>query len=212
MIVGEMMVKDPTTVKKTDPLKKAQDLMGRQHIRHLPVTEKEELVGIITESDIREAFVGAKTKDGKVRVLNPAKMKVGDYMTINPMVVTPETHIEDAALLIYKNKIGALPVIKRNKLVGIVSILDILGLFVDMMGILHSSSRIDVIMDKDPKNFDKVSNIFQKSDVNIISVGMSPYPKDKKKRIYFFRVELCDTHTLVQQIEKAGFKISAAIN
>jgi acetoin utilization protein AcuB len=214
MIVGEVMSKKLITVKKTDSLKKAQDIMVEKSIRHLPVLNGKELLGIITESDIRSAFMskGSKTKTGKPQALIPAKMKVSDYMTPDPMVVVPETHIEDAALIIYKYKIGALPVIKRNKLVGLISIMDILGIFVDLMGIIHSSSRVDVLMDKNPKNFEKVSNIIHKENLNIISVGMAPHSAGGNKQVYFFRLDLCDTANVVKKIETAGFKVISAIN
>jgi acetoin utilization protein AcuB len=214
MIVGEVMSKKMVTVKKSDSLKKAQDIMVEKSIRHLPVMDGTELLGIITESDIRAAFMGkkAKTNAGKVQALHPSKMKVSAYMTADPMVVVPETHIEDAALIIYKYKIGALPVIKRNKLVGIISIMDILGIFVDLMGIIHSSSRVDVMMDKNPKNFEKVSNIIHKEDLNIISVGMAPHGAGGNKQVYFFRLDLCDTANVVKKIKKAGFKVVSAIN
>lgn len=213
MIVGEVMSKKLITIKKTESLEDAQKLMVQNSIRHLPVTGGSGLLGIITESDIRGAFIQGnnRKKNGQAHPMDPAKMKVSDHMTRNPLVVTPETHIEDAALLIYRNKIGALPVLKAKKLVGIISIMDILGLFVDMMGIIHSSSRIDVVMDKAPKNFETVSNIIHKNDINIISVGMAPYIKDDKKRIYFFRLDLCQTKNLVKEIEKAGFTVLAAI-
>ncbi|NIQ02824.1 MAG: CBS domain-containing protein, partial [Nitrospinaceae bacterium] len=209
-----VMSKSLITIKKSDTLKKAQDLMVAKAIRHLPVVDGKELLGIITESDIRGAFIGkgAKTASGKIQALHPSKMKVSDYMTRDPMVVTPETHIEDAALIIYKYKIGALPVIKRNNLVGIVSIMDILGLFVDLMGIIHSSSRVDVVMDKNPKNFEKVSKIINNENLNIISVGMAPYGTSGKKQVYFFRLDLCDTQSVVKKIEAAGFKVVSAID
>ncbi|CAI2718653.1 CBS and ACT domain-containing protein [Nitrospina watsonii] len=217
MIVGEVMSKKLHTVTKSDSLKKAQDLMVTHAIRHLPVIEDRELLGIITESDIRGAFIdqgrtSGKAKSGNIEIRNPSKMKVNDYMTRNPLVVVPETHIEDAALMIYKNKIGALPVIKRNKLVGIITIMDMLGLFVDLMGIIHSSSRIDVVMGKHPKNFEKVSSIINKEGLNIISVGMAPYLKDTLKQIYFFRLDLCETKKVVEKIEKAGFQVISSMD
>ena len=186
--------------------------MVKNSIRHLPVVQGKELEGIITESDIRGAFVTKSIGSGKITVLDPKQMKVSDYMTRNPQTVGPETNVEDAALLIYKNKIGSIPVIDNNKLVGIISILDMLGLFIDLMGIIHSSSRVDIIMDKDPKNFESVSKIIHDQDLNIISVGMSPYAKNKKKQVYFFRLDLCETAPLVKKIEKAGFKVLNAID
>ncbi len=213
MIVEEIMTKKVITIKPGDTLYKAQELMVKNSIRHLPVVSDKELDGIITESDIRGAFVQkSKGSDKKVVVLDPNKMKVSDYMTRKPQTVRPETNIEDAALLVYKNKIGSLPVVEGNKLVGIISILDMLGLFIDMMGIIHSSSRVDVIMGKEPKNFDAVSRIIHDHGLNIISVGMAPYAKDKKKQVYFFRLDLCETGPLAKDITKNGFKVLNAID
>ncbi|MDH5639375.1 MAG: signal transduction protein, partial [Nitrospinota bacterium] len=103
-------------------------------------------------------------------------------------------------------------VTRDKKLMGIISVMDILGVFVDLMGIIHSSSRIDVVMDKNPKNFEKVSNIIHGEDLNIISVGMAPHSGGGNKQVYFFRLDLCDTQGVVKKIEKAGFKVISAIS
>ena len=212
MIVDEIMTRKVITIKSGDTLYNAQALMVKNSIRHLPVVQKNQLEGIITESDIRGAFVQNNQGSSKVMVLDPKKMKVVDYMTRDPRIVQPDTNVEDAALLIYQNKIGSLPVVQGDKLVGIISILDMLGLFIDLMGIIHSSSRVDVIMGKDPKNFEAVSKIIHDHGLNIISVGMSSYAKNKKKQVYFFRLDLCETASLVKKLEKAGFKVLNAID
>ncbi len=201
MIAEEVMVKKVITIKGDDTLDTAQGLMVKNSIRHLPVVNGGELVGILTESDIRGAFLSEiHLKSNTAPKLDPKTMKVKNHMTRDPLTVVPETNIEDAALLIYENKIGCLPVVRDNNMVGIISIMDILGLFIDMMGIIHSSSRIDVVMGKASKNFDKVSGIFHDHGINIISVGMSPFNKSKDKRVYLFRLDLCDTGQLVKAI------------
>ena len=131
MIVEEIMTRKVITIKSSDTLYKAQGLMVKNSIRHLPVVQGKELEGIITESDIRGAFVQNTNGSSKITVLDPKQMKVADFMTRDPQIVQPDTNIEDAALLIYKNKIGSLPVVDDEKLVGIISILDMLGLFID---------------------------------------------------------------------------------
>jgi acetoin utilization protein AcuB len=213
MIVEEVMVKKVITIKSGDTLDTAQSLMVENSIRHLPVVNGSELDGILTESDIRSAFLSEiHTKSNTAPPLDPKTMKVRNHMTRDPLTVFPETYIEDAALLIYENKIGCLPVVRGNELRGIVSIMDLLGLFIDMMGIIHSSSRIDVVMGKDTKNFDTVSGILHDHGVNIISVGMAPVDKSKDKRVYLFRLDLCETEPLVKAIEEAGFKVKSAIS
>ena len=132
-------------------------------------------------------------------------------MTETLLTVTPDTNIEDAALVIYKNKIGALPVVQNQGLVGIISVMDIVGLFIDIMGILHASSRIDVAVGKDPKDLDKVSKIINDHELNIISVGLGPKVSGKKT-VYSFRLDLCETKHVVKDIEKAGFKVLEALD
>jgi len=208
MIAQEVMSLNPVTIRARDSLYHALSLMQKHGIRHLPVVDEGSLEGIITESDIRGAFL---VEPGK-KAPDPETMTVDDHMTRAPMTVTPETHIEDVALVIYKNKIGAVPVVQEASLVGIISIMDILGLFVDLMGIIHSSSRIDVVMGKDPKNFDRVSRLINERGMNIISVGMAPFKGDKTKQTYIFRLDLCDTAPLVEEINAAGFKVIAAMD
>lgn len=213
MVVGDVMAKKPITIKQHCSLKQAQELMVKNSIRHLPVVEGSKLLGVITESDIRGAFIPNhhKSKTKRKPSWDPEKMEVGDYMTSDPLVVYPETHVEDAALIIYKNKIGALPVLKSKKLVGIISILDMLGLFIDLMGSIHASSRIDVVMGKSTENFDKASKIIHEQNIKIINVSMAPVREDKNKRAYSFRLELCDTKIVAKALKKAGFNIAATV-
>ena len=209
MIVEEIMFKKPFTAKKNQSLLEAHELMVKHSIRHLPVVEGNRLLGIITESDIRNAFIGGGPTDPKAP--NPSKMKIQDHMTETLLTVTPDTNVEDAALVIYKNKVGALPVVQDQGLVGIISVMDIVGLFIDIMGILHASSRIDVAVGKDPKDLDKVSKIINDHELKVISVGLGPKVPGKKT-VYSFRLDLCETKHVVKAIEKAGFKVMEAID
>ena len=210
MIVEDVMVPKPFTIKKDKSLHDAQNKMVKQSIRHLPVVEKGKLIGIITESDIRGAFINKKP-NGKLE-RDPAKMKIENFMTQDPMTVSKETNIEDAALTIYQYKIGALPVLDNGKLVGIISIMDMLGLFIDMMGILHSSSRIDVAIGGNEKDLKKVTKIISDHDLDIVSVGIASDEYESAKEVYAFRLDLCETKSVVEEIEQAGFKVMAAFD
>ena len=114
--------------------------------------------------------------------------------------------------MIYKKKDGVLPLLKLNRAVEIISIMNILGLFIDAMGIIHTSPRVEVVIGKDPKNFNCLSEIFHEENLNIISVGISPYKKDHGKRTYSFLLDLCENETVVSKINKARFKVLSAID
>ena len=175
MIVKEIMRKNPITVKRRDMIKKAHRLMEDNYIRHLPVIDNDRLIGIVTESDIREAMAPNKGANKGMVSYGFGNITVSSIMTTNPITVSPETHIEDAAKLIYRNKIGGLPVIKTGKLVGIISIMDILGIFIEMMGLLESSSRIDVVMRRDSKDFKECCKRFMWGQTcGLDTVGLRP--------------------------------------
>ncbi|HWO41335.1 MAG TPA: CBS domain-containing protein [Candidatus Eisenbacteria bacterium] len=120
MTVGDRMTKHPSTVFPGDTLAQAQDKLRAGGFRQLPVVENGRLLGILTDRDLRA--------HGRNIVA-----KVQSAMTSEVITVSPETPIEEAARLLLKQKIGALPVLERNELVGIISTSDILRAFVELM-------------------------------------------------------------------------------
>lgn len=208
MIVGKRMRDELVTVKETDTLERAFELMRHHRIRHLPVVKGEKLVGIITESDIRQAMVPMpKGRRSKEQYFIPSDALVKEFMTGEVITVEPHTHIEDAARLIYQHKIGGLPVVEKGKLVGIITETDILAVFIEMMGILISSSRIDIALGNNPDSFEEACQIIKAHHGRIISVGLTPQDEDKKGRVYFFRLEQCDLTPFIKAFKKAGYEV-----
>ena len=212
MIVKEIMSKNPVTIGPSVKLRTVNELMRANKVRHVPVVRNGKLIGIVTEKDIRYAMIPEKIPGKKVpKGWNLDHLKVQDTMTKKTITISQDAQVEEAARMIYGNKIGALPVMKNTKLVGIISVMDILGVFIEMMGMLKSSSRIDVLMKESQVNFDKVSKIIYKNEGQIISVGITPYPKDKKKSIYLFRLESCNVKPIAKDIKKEGFVVTSTI-
>ena len=212
MIVKEVMSKNPVTIGPATKLRALNELMKANDVRHVPVVKNGKMIGIVTEKDIRYAMIPEKIPGKKVpQGWNLDHLKVQDIMTDNTITIAQEAQVEEAARIIYGLKIHALPVMKNDKLVGIISVMDILGIFIEMMGMLKSSSRIDVLMKESQANFDKVSKIIHKNNGQIIGVGITPYPKDKKKSIYLFRLESCNVKPIAKNIKKEGFVVTSTI-
>jgi acetoin utilization protein AcuB len=138
MKVKSCMQKDLIIIGKDALLQEAGALMKKHSIRHLPVVEDEQLVGFITESDLRQYSFPAQEKD----------IQVHEVMVLNPITVNINASIEKAARLIHDYKIGGLPVLDKKKLVGIITAIDLLSAFINMMGLLRASSRLDVLVGK----------------------------------------------------------------
>ncbi|MBU4011120.1 MAG: signal transduction protein, partial [Proteobacteria bacterium] len=95
--------------------------------------------------------------------------------------------------------------------VGIITVTDILGAFINMMGLLTASSRIDVIVGDKKDSFNKAIQIIQEMGGDIISVGMTANRKGSK-RTYYFRLSACQTDSIRSALEKEGFKVESAID
>lgn len=130
MLIKDIMKKPVFTVERFDSALKAYRLMKEKGIRRLPVVESGRLAGIVTEGDIREAKPSALSHlagEAEDEVLRHTD--VNDIMTRKVVTVLPDEPVERAALLMARHKIGGIPVMERNELVGIVTATDILGFF-----------------------------------------------------------------------------------
>jgi acetoin utilization protein AcuB len=196
MHVKKRMVRKLITIPPQTNILNALKVMRDNSIRHLPVVDGGNLVGFVTEGDLRQASLLSMVD----------KVSIEDVMIKDPVTIAPDASIEEAAKLIYSHKIGGLPVVKGKKLVGIITIVDVLQAFIQMMGILKSSSRLDLILGEKPRAFEEVSSIFQEHRAEIISVGMSNH-KDRKKRIYYFRLEKCPLQPIIDSLKNKGYQV-----
>ncbi|MBU3949621.1 MAG: CBS and ACT domain-containing protein [Proteobacteria bacterium] len=202
MKIKSLMIPDPITITEKSSITEAIDLMKVNSIRHLPVVGKNKtLKGFITLSVLKQGLVQSMI----------GALSLTDLIIKNPITVSPDEDIEIAAQKIYKNKIGGVPVVEKNKLVGIITVTDILGAFINMMGLLTASSRIDVIVGDKKDSFNKAIQIIQEMGGDIISVGMTANRKGSK-RTYYFRLSACQTDSIRSALEKEGFKVESAID
>jgi acetoin utilization protein AcuB len=132
LCVGELMTATPVTVTTSDPLKAAFDLMAKHNIRELPVVENGHLIGIVTDRDLRQVAPSYPLFRGEEEIRSYMdQMKVATAMTPDPLVVSPETSVIEAAKLLRTYRVSSLPVIKEKQLVGIISVTDLLKLFIE---------------------------------------------------------------------------------
>ncbi len=138
-LVKDWMTPDPVTIAPSTTLPEANRLMKECNIRRLPVVENGRLVGIVTLGDIREASPSAATALS-IYELNYllSRLTVGQIMTRDPIIITPDTSIEAAARLMLEHKIGGLPVVDGTRVVGIITESDIFRLLVTEGEFRHS--------------------------------------------------------------------------
>jgi len=133
MKVQELMTTPALTVEPDMPVLEARQLMERQRIRHLPVTDGGRLMGIVTDRDIRLNLPSPATSLSVWEVnYIIARLTVGSVMRRAVITVDPKREATEAARIMLDHKIGALPVVDGGVVVGIVTETDMLRAFATM--------------------------------------------------------------------------------
>ena len=191
------MIKDPITISDRTSVQEAIHLMKENSIRHLPVVESsKKLVGWVTLSDMKQALLPAVVTG----------LSVVDLMIKNPVTMHPDADVETAAQIIFQRKIGGIPVVDSNDtVVGVITVTDILGAFIKIMGILTDGLRLDVNVGNEPGGFRKVSQIIHEHGGEIVSVGLDPDISEKK--IYYFRLKKCPVESIVKTLRDKGYEV-----
>jgi acetoin utilization protein AcuB len=136
MQVSEWMTPAPLTVAPSTPMSKVQELMVRRRIRHLPVVEEGRLVGIITDRDVRTVQPSPPTSlPAREMHYLFDRLTVRAVMTRPVLTVEPHESLAEAVRLMLENRIGGLPVTEGERLIGILTAVDLLRAFSTTLGI-----------------------------------------------------------------------------
>lgn len=133
IFVSEWMSSPVIIVERDTSVADAYNTMMQRGIRRLPVVDKEQLIGIVTLGDLREARP-SPASSLSIYELNYllAKLTVGQVMTYDPYTVTPTTPMQHAARIMLERKVSGLPVVDaEGKLVGIITETDVFRMVVD---------------------------------------------------------------------------------
>jgi acetoin utilization protein AcuB len=182
MIVSMWMTRNVVTIEPHTPVTEAAELMALKHIRRLPVVEQrakgQHLAGIVSAKDILHAF---PPEVNPFAVLGPDARRsagtVGHIMSRHLETTTPDTPLEQAAALMAEKKIGALPVVRDGKLVGLITESDIFRAFVSFLAPPHRGARITFDMSKGEDVFGWLSREARKRKVRVSSLISSQQDK-----------------------------------
>jgi len=160
MLVGDLMTPNPITISVEMPVPTALQLMHEKKIRRLPVLDSHDrLIGIISEQDLLYASPSPATSLNiwEIKELL-AKVKVDTVMTRKVITVSENTPAEEAARIMADEKIGSLPVLRDNKIIGIITNTDLFNAFLAMLGGRRPGVRITAITSGAKGTVAKITN------------------------------------------------------
>jgi acetoin utilization protein AcuB len=172
MLVGERMSRPVISITRDMPIHDALALFKREHIRRAPVLKDGKLIGIISDKDLLNATPSQVTSLS-VWEMNYmlSKITVKEVMTRKVLTVQADTPIEEAARLMADNKIGGLPVMKVDKVVGVITETDLFKIFLELMGARTSGIRVTAVAEDHPGQLAKITKAIADAGGNFISFG-----------------------------------------
>jgi acetoin utilization protein AcuB len=208
--IREKMQKDPITISPDASFYEARAIIRDKGIRHLPVVDKQHhLVGLVTDRDIREAAPSDATTLS-VHELHYllGKLKVSAFMTPRNKLITisPDTILEKAVQLMHDHKVGCLPILDGEKLIGVFTETDVLDLFVDLFGVKTPGTRITLALQDVPGILHDVLEVVKRHDINLISV-VTPSYTINGKRIVAIRIQTLDYDKIVEGLKTSGYEV-----
>lgn len=208
MFVANCMTKNPITIAPDVGIDEAAKIMDKGHFRRLPVVEHGKLVGFFTNRDLLRASPSAATTLDRFEMRTLlSKIKVADVMQKNVITVTDTTTIEEAALVMAREKIGGMPVLSEvGKVVGIISSTDIFRAFVTVMGLDSGKTRLTIAVADRKGVLRDIATVLADLDINIDSMVTIPQPSGTYDII--IRADIADVETVKERLTAKGFTVS----
>ena len=208
MFVANCMTKNPITIAPDVGIDEAAKIMDKGHFRRLPGVEHGTLVGFFTNRDLLRASPSAATTLDRFEMRTLlSKIKVADVMQKNVITVTDTTTIEEAALVMAREKIGGMPVLSEvGKVVGIISSTDIFRAFVTVMGLDSGKTRLTIAVADRKGVLRDIATVLADLDINIDSMVTIPQPSGTYDII--IRADIADVETVKERLAAKGFTVS----
>lgn len=205
MLVEDVMKKDVPTLPPTASIHDALKLLQKHHIRHIPITNKENhVIGIVSDRDIRDASPSVFDKNSKKSELQHDIQSIMSYPVVT---VHPLDFVEEIARIFYDGEFASVPVVRNNKLVGIITEKDMLYTLIQLTGTHVQSSYIQIKVQDKPGILPSVTAFFAERRINIISLLIYPYKKDPIYKTLVIRFQTMNPSPIINDLRKAGFHL-----
>ena len=206
MLIGERMTRHPVVIRENEGIDDALKMMRDNHVRRLPVLDKKgKLVGIVSDKDLLYASPSPATSLS-VHELHYllSKLTVKEVMSSPVITVTEYTPLEEAARIMADSKIGGLPVMREDKVVGIITETDMFKIFLEMLGAREKGVRLSMLVPEARGILADITTEIAGLGGNIISLGTF-YGEDPTTAEITVKVEGVSQEELLKGLE--GFAV-----
>jgi acetoin utilization protein AcuB len=201
--VRDSMTRDVITLGPEASAAEAWALCREHDIRHVPIVQEGQLVGLVSDRDLRDVRGGGEDRESDT----PRWVRLGDMMTRKVVTIHPLETIEHAAREIYDRKIGCLPVVADDELVGIITSADMMRTLIEMVGAHGIGTWGEVEVPNEPGTLADVTDVIRDRKVNIASIFLGPASRETN-RLIVLRLETRNPAGIVESLRDAGYGVT----
>lgn len=211
MFVSKTMTKKVITIGPDADIFEAQDRMMENNIRHLPVVgENDKLIGIVTDRDIKSVLPSSLFEELECTLEEKnevCQLRIQDIMTKDPLSISPLYTIQDAMLLIQRERVGALPVVdEKNRLKGIISIRDLLRAFINVMGIGEPGTLLGILAEEKIGELKKIVDVVTEANISMGSIMVAKYWEEGKRAVFPYLFAM-NVNPVKEKLKEMGFEL-----
>lgn len=180
MLVKDCMTRHPIMIAPTTPAVEAQQIMSENHVRHLPVVgDGKRLLGLITRTRLalKPDTLSSLNVWEITRLLSNLTVKDLMLKAEHVHTIGPERTIERAARTMADKRIGCLPVVEDNIVIGILTEVDLFCSFQEMLGLPAEGIRVTVRMPDKEGQFARLTMAVAQQGWGIMGIGSFPSPR-----------------------------------
>jgi acetoin utilization protein AcuB len=191
MLIKDWMTKDPITITENTSMIKAIHIMSERRFRRLPVVAAGQLVGMVTDRDLKEASPSkATTLDVHELYYLLAELQVKEIMSRNPISVSQDDTVEHAAQIMLEHTISGLPVVDGSgQVVGIITQSDVFRAFMDIAGVLQGGVQFALRLEDRPGLIKEVVDLLRARGARFVSLLSSYATSQEGYRDVYIRVK-----------------------
>ncbi|MCL2482971.1 MAG: CBS domain-containing protein [Propionibacteriaceae bacterium] len=205
MYVKTRMTATPFTVTPQNTVPEATAMMKDHSVRHLPVVTDNRVVGVVSASDIAKASPSPATSLSASEVTYLlSKLKVASIMTRDPVTISPDALLEEAAIAMRDRKVEMLPVVENGELVGVITESAILDAFIELLGFRDPGTRLTIDTDDAPGVLARLALATARHHANIQHLAVY---RGQDRSTLLVGVNTPNTEALEAELSAEGFTV-----
>lgn len=204
MLVKYWMRKDFVTVDINDSMQDAMTLMKEHKVALLPVLRRDQLVGVVTDRDLKRASASdATTLDIHELIYLLSKIKIGEIMSKSPVTVPPDYTIEEAASVLLKHDISGVPVVdKEGRVLGLVTKQEMFKALISLSGLERRGIHLAFQLEDKPGSIKEVTDIIRGHGGRLVSILTSYERAPVGYRHVYVRAHSLDRADIPKMLEE----------